>query len=101
MEEQVKILEEKYKDIAQLKEMRENVKMLKEELIWANVRDKNLVNQFLFYFTLLFIPLLSFPLLSFSLLSFPLPCLRKFASVTHVGYINVDFLHSQSLWWNA
>ncbi len=43
MEEQVKILEEKYKDIAQLKEMKERVRILKEELMWAIVRDKTLV----------------------------------------------------------
>ena len=40
MESQVKDLEDKYKDIAQLKEIREKVKKLKEECVWAHVRDK-------------------------------------------------------------
>ncbi len=44
MEQQVKVLEEKYRDIAQLKEMKEKVKNLKEELIWAIVRDQGEVS---------------------------------------------------------
>eukprot|EP00794_Sanderia_malayensis_P000056 gene56-652_t len=39
MEQHVKVLEEKYQDMAQLKEMKEKVKNLKEELVWAIVRD--------------------------------------------------------------
>eukprot|EP00795_Rhopilema_esculentum_P017575 gene17575-9207_t len=40
MQATVKELEEKYKDIAQLKEIRERIKSLREELLWAHVRDK-------------------------------------------------------------
>ena len=45
MESHVKELEDKYKDIAQLEEIREKVKKLKTELIWAHVRDKRLVSR--------------------------------------------------------
>ena len=44
METHVKELEEKYKDIAQLEEIREKVKLLKKELVWAHVRDKRNVS---------------------------------------------------------
>ena len=37
MERQVLILEEKYKDIAQLKTMKEQVEELKKERVWAEV----------------------------------------------------------------
>ena len=40
----MKELEEKYKDIAQLEEIREKVKKLKKELVWAHVRDKRVVS---------------------------------------------------------
>ena len=37
MQRQVKVLEEKYKDIAQLKSMKEQVEELKKERVWAEV----------------------------------------------------------------
>ena len=43
MESHVKELEDKYKDIAQLEEIREKVKKLKKEFVWAHVRDKRKV----------------------------------------------------------
>ena len=39
MQRQVQTLEEKYKDIAQLKNMKEQVEDLKKERVWAEVRD--------------------------------------------------------------
>ena len=44
MKERVKALEEKYKDIAQLKEMKEAVVGLKDELVWAMVNEKKNVS---------------------------------------------------------
>lgn len=37
MQRQVQLLEEKYKDIAQLKNMKEQVEDLKKERVWAEV----------------------------------------------------------------
>ena len=37
MQRQVQVLEEKYKDIAQLKTMKEQVEELKKERVWAEV----------------------------------------------------------------
>ena len=42
---QVQQLEEKYKDIAQLKTMKEQVEKLKKERVWAEVIDAEKVNQ--------------------------------------------------------
>ena len=42
---QVQQLEEKYKDIAQLKTMKEQVEELKKERVWAEVIDAEKVNQ--------------------------------------------------------
>ena len=42
---QVQQLEEKYKDIAQLKTMKEQVEELKKERVWAEVIDVEKVNQ--------------------------------------------------------
>ena len=42
---QVQQLEEKYKDIAQLKSMKEQVEELKKERVWAEVIDAEKVNQ--------------------------------------------------------
>ena len=39
MQRQVQVLEEKYKDIAQLKTMKERVEELKKERVWAEVID--------------------------------------------------------------
>ena len=39
MQRQVHVLEEKYKDIAQLKSMKEQVEELKKERVWAEVID--------------------------------------------------------------
>ena len=39
MQRQVQVLEEKYKDIAQLKSMKEQVEELKKERVWAEVID--------------------------------------------------------------
>lgn len=41
---QVQQLEEKYKDIAQLKTMKEQVEELKKERVWAEVIDAEKVN---------------------------------------------------------
>ena len=45
MQSHVKELEDQYKDIAQLEEIREKVKKLKRELVWAHVRDKRHVRR--------------------------------------------------------
>lgn len=42
---QVQQLEEKYKDIAQLKSMKEQVEELKKERVWAEVIDAEKVDQ--------------------------------------------------------
>ena len=42
---QVQQLEEKYKDIAQLKTMKEQVEELKKERVWAEVIDAEKVDQ--------------------------------------------------------
>lgn len=42
---QVQQLEEKYKDIAQLKTMKEQVEELKKERVWAEVIDAEKVHQ--------------------------------------------------------
>lgn len=46
MQRQVQLLEEKYKDIAQLKNMKEQVEDLKKERVWAEVieTEKVVVN---------------------------------------------------------
>ena len=41
----MKLFEEKYNDLKQLQEMKKDVKTLKEELVWAMVRDKKLVSR--------------------------------------------------------
>ena len=45
MQSHVKELEDQYKDISQLEEIREKVKTLKRELVWAHVRDKRHVRR--------------------------------------------------------
>lgn len=49
MQRQVLVLEEKYKDIAQLKTMKEQVEELKKERVWAEVIDAEKV-QYIFFF---------------------------------------------------
>ena len=44
MRKQVKAMEEKYKGIARLKETKEAVKILKNELIWAMVDERKRVS---------------------------------------------------------
>lgn len=48
MQRQVLVLEEKYKDIAQLKTMKEQVEELKKERVWAEVIDAEKV-QYIFF----------------------------------------------------
>ena len=48
MQRQVQVLEEKYKDIAQLKSMKEQVEELKKERVWAEVIDTEKVTHILF-----------------------------------------------------
>ena len=45
MQRQVQSLEEKYKDIAQLKNMKEQVEDLKKERVWAEVIEAEKVQQ--------------------------------------------------------
>lgn len=40
----MKVLEEKYKDVLQLKDLKKDVQRLKNELVWAYVRDKKRVS---------------------------------------------------------
>ena len=66
MQRQVQLLEEKYKDIAQLKNMKEQVEDLKKERVWAEVIEAEKVvvketvpNHWLWFFYLNHIQMLS------------------------------------------
>ena len=71
---QVQQLEEKYKDIAQLKTMKEQVEELKKERVWAEVIDAEKVNQK--------------KKINYSLRITCMTCVRAYKQFCHVNLLN-------------
>ena len=61
MQRQVQLLEEKYKDIAQLKNMKEQVEDLKKERVWAEVIEAEKVRWKLLHSFIINYVLVEFP----------------------------------------